>query len=161
MLSIIYVFLSDKSTFLNYSYSWLIGLYLWIVFAIIIFIKVYYKKYLNNISITKNSTFIKKILKYSGLVVIGTSASSLLWQMDMQMIIYFLWTHEAWYYTNYLSIITIPFVLIWPIFVFLFPVISEMHWKWDITKIQLVKNIFTKNFIAIWIMFNIFFFILW
>jgi O-antigen/teichoic acid export membrane protein len=50
-------------------------------------------------------------------------------------------------------------MLIGPIFAFIFPVISEMHGKWDISKIQLLKNIFTKNFIAIWIMFNIFFFV--
>jgi O-antigen/teichoic acid export membrane protein len=47
----------------------------------------------------------------------------------MQMIIYILGTTEAGYYTNYLSIITIPFMLIGPIFAFIFPVISEMHGK--------------------------------
>ena len=159
MLSVLYIFFWETWTLLQYSFSWLIWLYIWIVLALSIFIKKYYLKYLQNIKVLKEKWFLKWVLKYASLVVVGTSAATLLWQMDMQMIIYFLGTTEAGYYTNYLSIITIPFMLIGPIFAFIFPVISEMHGKWDISKIQLLKNIFTKNFIAIWIMFNIFFFV--
>lgn len=159
MWSVIFIFLWNWWSLLEYSYSWLVWLYIWIVFALIIFIKKYYWKYLKNTKLLKEKWFITPIIKYAGLVVVGTSAATLLGQIDMQMIIYLLGTTQAWYYTNYLSIITIPFMLIWPIFAFIFPVISEMHGKWDISKIQLLKNIFTKNFIAIWIMFNIFFFV--
>lgn len=159
MLSVLFIFLWNWWSLLEYSYSWLVWLYIWIVFALIIFIKKYYWKYLKNTKLLKEKWFIRPIIKYAGLVVVWTSAATLLWQIDMQMIIYLLGTTQAGYYTNYLSIITIPFMLIGPVFAFIFPVISEMHGKWDISKIQLLKNIFTKNFIAIWIMFNIFFFV--
>lgn len=159
MWSVIFIFSWNWWSLLQYSYSWLVWLYIWIVFALIIFIKKYYSKYLYDILLLKEKSFIIPIIKYALLVVAWTSSAVLLWQIDMQMIIYLLGTTEAWYYTNYLSIITIPFMLIGPVFAFLFPVISELHGKWDISKIQLLKKIFTKNFIAIWIMFNIFFFV--
>ncbi len=159
MLSVLFIFLWNGWSLLEYSYSWLVWLYIWIIFALIIFIKKYYGKYLKNTQLLSEKWFITPIIKYAWLVVVGTSAATLLWQIDMQMIIYLLGTTEAGYYTNYLSIITIPFMLIGPVFAFIFPVISEMHGKWDISKIQLLKNIFTKNFIAIGIMFNIFFFV--
>jgi len=77
----------------------------------------------------------------------------------MQMIIYLLGTTDAGYYTNYLSIIGIPFMIIGPIFWLLYPIFSEMHAKWETEKIKLIKTIFQKNFLAIWIAFNILFFI--
>jgi len=95
-----------------------------------------------------------KILKYALLVVIWTSAWTILWQIDMQMIIYILGTSEAWYYTNYLSIISIPFMIIWPIFGLLFPIFSEMHSKWKYNQIKIVKNMFQTNFLVIWLVFN-------
>lgn len=42
----------------------------------------------------------------------------------MQLILYILGPKEAGYYTNYLSLIGIPFLLITPLIGFLFPVIS-------------------------------------
>ena len=78
----------------------------------------------------------------------------------MQMVIYLLGTEWAWYYTNYLSIIWIPFLLIWPIFSLLFPVFSELSAKNETEKIKMTKWIFFKIFIWIWIAFNILMFVL-
>jgi O-antigen/teichoic acid export membrane protein len=79
--------------------------------------------------------------------------------MDMQMIIYLLGTQDAGYYTNYLSIISIPFMIITPIFALLFPVFSELHSKKEYSKITLIKNMLGKNLIHIAIMVNILFFV--
>jgi len=77
----------------------------------------------------------------------------------MQMIIYILGTTEAGYYTNYLSIIGIPFMIIGPIFAFLFPVIAELHGKQEYQSIRNIKKVLSDIFISVGIMFNIFFFI--
>ncbi len=159
MSSVLFIFFWDLSSLLNYSYTWLIWLYIWIITILPLFYKKYYKKYLKSEKILIDKKLIKKISNYAILVFVWASAWTILWQIDMQMIIYLLWTKEAWYYTNYLSIIRIPFMIIWPIFWFLFPVFSELHSKWEIKKIKLIKNMFTKNFLVIWIMFNIFFFV--
>jgi len=160
LFSVLFVFFWDLSSLKNYSYSWLIWLYIWIIIAFFIFIKKYYKKFLNSEKILFDKKLFKEIFKYSLIVLIWTWAWTILWQIDMQMIIYLLWTESAWYYTNYLSIIWIPFVLIWPIFGFLFPVFSELSAKKDFEKIKKAKWIFFKIFISIWIAFNLLFFFL-
>lgn len=159
LVFVIWVFFTDMWSLINYSYSWLVWLYLWIIFILFVYYKKYYKKYFSNEKISFEISEIKKVTKYASLVFLWAGAATILGQMDMQMIIYFLWTTEAWYYTNYLSIIGIPFIIIWPIFAFLFPVFAEFHSKWDYSKIKIVKDIFTKNFLAIGLMFNIFFFV--
>lgn len=159
LISVVYVFFTDTSSLVNYSYGWLVWLYIWLVFAIVIFIKKYYSKYLNDSKISFNRENLSPLIKYASFVFIWASAWTLLWQVDMQMIIYILWTKDAWYYTNYLSIIWVPFLIIGPIFWFLFPVFSELHAKWENNKIKQLKNILQNNFLVIWIAFNIFFFI--
>ena len=159
MFSVIFIFFWDLSSLINYSYSWLIWLYIWIIIALLIFYNKYYKIYFLWKKILIEKELIINIAKYALLVFIWSSAWTILWQIDMQMIIYLLWTNEAWYYTNYLSIIWIPFIIIWPIFWFLFPVFSELYSKKEYKKIKLIKKIFAENFLLIWIMFNTFFFI--
>lgn len=158
-LSVVLVLFLDISSLLYFSYSWIIWLYIWILFSLYFFIKHYYNKYLKNEKIIWSKKLFKTIFNYAIFVFIWASASTILWQIDMQMVIYILWTTQAWYYTNYLSIISIPFLILGPILWLLFPVFSEMHAKKEYKKIKLVKQIFTKVFIIIWISFNIFFFI--
>lgn len=159
MFSVFFIFFWDLWSLSTYSYSWLIWLYLGIIFSLLIFYFKYYKRYFSNVGIIYEKKLMKEIFKYAYLVFIWASAATILGQIDMQMIIYLLGTTDAWYYTNYLSIIGIPFIIIWPIFALLFPIFSEMHSKWEIEKIKLIKHIFQKNFLSIWIAFNILFFV--
>ncbi len=159
LFSVLFIYFWNLSSLINYSYTWIIGLYVWLIIILFIFYNNYYKKYLKSEQNIINLKLIKQITKYASFVVIWTSAWTILSQMDMQMIIYFLWTKDAWYYTNYLSIIWIPFLLITPIFWILFPIFSEMHAKWEYKKIKLVKQIFTKNILILWITINILFFV--
>ena len=69
-------------------------------------------------------------------------------QIDQQMIVYFLWTEKAWFYSNYLSLTLIFATLVWPILWFLFPVISEMINKKHTEKLILIQSFFYKY---IWI----------
>lgn len=159
LISVLFVYFYEVSNLINYSYSWIVWLYIWIIIAIIIFYKKYFNKYLYKEKILWDKKIFKQIFKYALMVFIWAQAATILSQIDMQMIIYMLDTTNAWYYTNYLSIIWIPFILIWPIFWLLFPIFSEMYSKWEYKKIKLVKEIFSKNFLAIWIALNILFFV--
>lgn len=161
LLFILTLFLNWKWTLINYSYAWLIWLIIWIIVWYILFYNKYYKIYLKWIKADISSKFYKKIFKYAIFVFIWAQASTILWQIDMQMIIYMLWSKDAWLYSNYLSLIWIPFLIITPIFWLLFPIFSEMYSKWEIERINLVKNIFEKNFLWIWIAINILFFLFW
>lgn len=159
LLSVLFIFFTDTSSLIHYSYSWLIGLYIWLLFIMYIFYKKYYKKYLSQSKISFDKNIIVPFVRYAWFVFIWASAWTLLSQVDMQMIIYILWATDAWYYTNYLSIIWVPFLLIWPIFWFLFPVFSELHAKKETDKIKFLKGMLQNNFLIIWIAFNIFFFV--
>lgn len=152
------VFFWDMSSLLNYSYTWIVGLYIGIIIAIWVFYTQYFKNYFSGEKIVWEKTLFNEIFKYGFLVFLGAQASVILSQIDMQMIIYMLGTVDAWYYTNYLSIVWISFIIIGPIFALLFPVFSEMYSKWETEKIALVKEIFTNNFVIIGIAFNFFFF---
>jgi len=155
------IFLFDIWNIFNYSLSWVLWLYFWIIIAIFLFYKKYYKAYFKDVKIIYSKELFKKVFKYAFLVFLWSQAWTLLSQVDMQMIIYLLWNKDAWYYTNYLSIIWIPFILIWPIFSFLFPVYCEMVAKKEIDKIKLIKSIITKNFLAFSIVFSILFLVFW
>ncbi len=159
LLLIVYLYLYDKWNIISFSFSWIIWLYLWVIIAFFIFYKKYYLIYLKEVKIIRNKLLFLKIFKYALWILLWAQAATILWQMDMQMIIYILWSKDAWYYTNYLSIIGIPFMLIWPIFWLLFPIFSEMHSKSEQLKIKETKYILQNNFILAWVSLNIFLFI--
>ena len=58
----------------------------------------------------------KEFFYYALTVFLSVQALTILGQIDMQFIIYFLGTQDAGYYSTYLSIIGIPFMIIGPIF---------------------------------------------
>ncbi len=159
--SVIFVTFINIWDLITYSISWIAWLYFWIIFVLYLFYTKYYKIYFSKISFSFSKKLFKKLFSYAILVFLSAQATTILSQIDMQMIIYILGTKDAWYYTNYLSIITIPFMLIWPMFWLLFPIFSELHAKKDDTKIKLIKKIFTQNFWIIAIAFNILFFVFW
>ncbi len=160
LMCIVLVYFNNLSSLISYSFSWIIGLYIWILIAIFFFYTQYYKIYFKEVRIIWSQKLFKQVASYALWVVIWAQAASILGQMDMQMIIYLLGTKQAGYYTNYLSIIGIPFMIIWPIFWLLFPIFSEMYSKNEFDKIKLIKQIFQKNFLALAIAFNILFFVL-
>jgi O-antigen/teichoic acid export membrane protein len=159
VLSTILLYLTWKGTIITYSYSWIIGLFVGVCIAIFLFYKNYFHLYLRQEKIIWSKEMFIPIFTYALLVFLWAQAWTLLGQIDMQMIIYMLGTKDAWYYTNYLSIISIPFMIIWPIFALLFPVFSELHSKKEYEKINTIKTLFNKNFLSIWIAFNILFFV--
>ncbi|PZM83942.1 hypothetical protein DLH72_03030 [Candidatus Gracilibacteria bacterium] len=159
LFSVLFVFFGEYSSLTNYAYSWLIGLYIGILITLYFFYKKYYKKYFSDTKISFDRNLIKSIFKYSAISFLSAQVGVLLSQIDMQMIIVMLDTQKAGYYTNYLSIINIPFIILGPIFAFLFPVFSELYSKGEKEKINFLKNKFINIFLLIGIIFNGFMFI--
>ncbi|ATU04838.1 hypothetical protein BKN14_00040 [Candidatus Gracilibacteria bacterium HOT-871] len=159
LFSVLFVFLGDYSSLVNYSYSWLIGLYIGILITLFIFYKKYYKKYFSKSKILVEKSLIKTVGKYSLLVAIGAQVGVLLSQIDMQMIIWLLNTESAGLYTNYLSIINIPFLVLGPIFMILMPIFSELSSKGENKKLKIIKQSFSNIFVIIGIIFNGFMFV--
>jgi len=156
--SIVILFL-DLWNLINFSYAWLVWLYIWIIFWIFFYFKKYHNKYLNKEKIIWSKSLFKTIFNYSIISFLWTQWATILSQIDMQMIIILLWTTDAWYYTNYLTLISMAFVVLIPIFNILPPIFSEFDSKKEYNKIQNIKTFFNKYFIIVWFLLSIIFFI--
>lgn len=154
-----FYWLWDKWSLNNYSWTWIYWLWFWIIFSYILFFFKYYLPYLKDARIYYDKKMLKEIFAYAVWVLLAANVGTILWQLDMQLIIYLLWPMEAGYYTNYLSIIWIPFLVITPIFWFLFPVISELSSKNETDKITTIKTMFYKYFSIIAIIVSVFAFV--
>jgi len=105
---------------------------------------------------------VKSFFKYSLATLVSANISVVLSQVDMQLIIYFLGSDQVspGYYSNYLSLIGIPFLVFSPIIGFLFPVISELSGRNNDDGIRMIWSSFAKylGISAIWISFFFLFF---
>lgn len=144
---------------INYSWTWILWLLFWIWFSYVLFYKKYYIPYLKDAKVIFQKKLFFEIFSYALWVLLAANVSTILSQVDMQLIIYILWPRDAWYYTNYLSIIWIPFLIITPLISFLFPVISELNSNWNTSKISFIRSIFYKYFSLAAITASVFMFI--
>jgi len=159
LICVLFINYFDIWNVINFAFAWMAWLYFWIIFVLYFFITKYYNKYLSWVKYCFSKKLFKKIFNYAIVVFIAAQAATILSQMDMQMIVSFLGSEKAWYYTAYLSIISIPFMLIGPIFSLLFPLFSQLNASKEFEKIKLVKQIMQKNFIWVAVAFNILFFV--
>lgn len=159
MLWVIIIYFWDFWTLANYSYSWIGGLYISVCVSLIVFYLQYYKKYLTECRMIYNAPLLKEIFIYASVTFFSVQSFFILSQIDMQMVLYMLWSTDAWYYTNYLSLVSIPNVILGPIFFLLYPIISELHAKKEHHKIRKIKHIFQKHFLVISLTFSALFFV--
>lgn len=91
--------------------------------------------------------------RYALATLLTANIGVILSQVDMQLIILLLGSEATGYYSNYLSLLNIPFIFIAPLFGFLFPVISELHGRENKSKMQLIHQEFSLYFsiVGIWL----------
>ena len=142
VLLTLFFMLAWKWSLTTYSISWLV----WLVLALFVWLIIFFKKYVNLLSwkIVFNKEMLKNYIKYALWVFLWANWAVVLWQIDQQMIVYFLWAEQAGYYTNYLSLMQINVVFISPLLAFLFPVTSELVSKKVKWKLKLMVNFFYK-----------------
>lgn len=159
MISVLWIFVFDMWSLAFYSYSWIFWLYLWVWISLIVFFTKYYKKYLKHNKILFQKDFFYKVFSYSSITFLSVQSFVILSQVDMQMVLFMLGTKDAWFYTNYLSIVWIPNVILGPIFFLLYPIFSELDEKKEHQKIRNIKYLFQKNFLILSFSFSVLFFI--
>ena len=140
------IWFTNTGTLIAYTWTWNIGIFVGIVIGGFFMYRDYYIPYLREAPIIFEKDLAKQVIKYALWVMLAANVGTVLGQIDMQLIIYMLGTMDAGYYTNYLSIIGMPFLLLTPLIGFLFPVISELHGKKDEIKIRAIKGMFYKYF---------------
>ena len=100
-------------------------------------------------SMRMNRAHIKELLEYSLWSLLALNIGIVLSQLDMQLLVFLKGTEDAGYYSNYLSLIGIPFVFTSPLVGFIFPVVSAYAGKGDTEKLTRIKTAFTRIFTVI------------
>lgn len=106
--------------------------------------KIKYSKKIESWKLVKDTDLFKKMIYFWINALIWINAMMLIANMDMQMILAISWTIEAWYYTNYMSLIAISMAFLVPIIWLLFPIISELHNKNNYEKLKLFTSFLYK-----------------
>lgn len=128
----------------------------WIAIAVIIAILLYLKYHKNimwwNFKI--DYEILKKYTKYSLWALIWNSIRNLFWQIILQMVVFFLWSKNAWYYSNFLSLYSIGITILWPIRSLLYPLTSEYKEESNTQSINNLITLFYNYFSIITLSFS-------
>lgn len=146
------LFFGDFGNLERYMLVWIWWLCIGIVFSSLFFIKKYYIPFFGHIKKEFDAKIRTQFFKYAWATFLTANIGTLLSQIDMQMIIYMLWSKDVGFYSTYLSLIGIPFIILTPIIGFLFPVIAELSGRNEENKIQALISRFWMYFgiIGIW-----------
>lgn len=115
----------DFHTITNYAWAWSISVSTAVFVSIFILVSKYHSYFVFSGWKLDRSEYIR-VFKYAFWVMLSANVGMLLSQIDMQMVVYMLGAESAGYYTNYLSLIRIPFLFLLPGVYFLFPVFSDL-----------------------------------
>ncbi len=157
----ILLFLTNTGNIETYMWAWVWGTLSGFLFSFYFAYTRYYRVYFHWIRSEKNIKDRNNFFKYALATILTANIGIILSQVDMQMIIIQLWSSATWYYSNYLSLLNIPFIFISPLFTFLFPVISEIHSRENKEKLKMLHREFTLYFSIIGIWLSVFLFQFW
>lgn len=144
LLFTIFCFFWGKGNIERYSLSWILWIWIWTIVAFLL-----YRRYRWNImqwEFKWNKIILNKYIKYALWAFIGSGIGTLFGQIIQQMVLYFLWAENAWYYSNFLGLFFIWTSVIWPIIWLIFPIVSELIEKNDNHKLWLLYSFFYSYF---------------
>jgi O-antigen/teichoic acid export membrane protein len=143
----------DRGSIEYYMWAWVWGTLIGCIFSLYFSYTRYYTRYFAGVRSEKNITDRNHFIRYALATLMTANIGVILSQVDMQLIIVLLDPLATGYYSNYLSLLNIPFIFISPLFAFLFPVISELHGREDRVKMQHIHREFSLYFsiLGIWL----------
>lgn len=142
------IFFSDKQSITWYALTWLIGLAIWILVAIILYKKKYHRSLMQG-EFVYDKPVLKEYVQYALRAFLGLNAGVVFFQLTQQLIILVLGPEAAGYYTNFSSLMNISAIIIWPIIGLIFPMVSELTSKKDDHKIRLLFHFFYTYFFIV------------
>lgn len=142
-----------------YSIGWILWLFIWIITAWLLYKK--YRQWIMQWIFKWDNKVLNRYVKYALWAFIWSSIGTIFWQIIQQMVLYFLWAENAWYYSNFLSLFQIGSTLIGPIMWLIFPIVSELIWKNDKYKLSLLYSFFYNYFSILILSFSTLFIVLW
>lgn len=162
-------FISISIIILFYLWIWSIVGYsiiflIWTIISYIILFSVYkikYSKYIEKWIFIKDKVLIKEMMLFWLNVLIWSNALLIINTVDMQMLMVISWSENAWYYTNYMSLLGILMLFLGPIMWLIFPIISELNSKGQIEKLKLLQDFFYKYIIIFTLSLSILLAVFW
>lgn len=142
-----------------YSLNWILWTFVWIVVALFLYRK--YRPELMQWVFSVKKTVLNRYIKYALWAFIWSGIWTLFGQIIQQMVLFFLWAENAWYYSNFLSLFYIWTTLIGPITWLIFPIVSELIEKNDKYKLWLLYSFFYNYFSILILSFSTLFIVLW
>ncbi len=140
----------------GYMWAWVVGIGIGFIFSLYFSYTRYYRVYFEGVPSERDIIERNHFFRYALATLLTANIGVILSQVDMQLIILLLGSEATGYYSNYLSLLNIPFIFISPLFAFLFPVISELHGRDNQVKMQMIHREFSLYFSIIWIWLSIF-----
>ncbi len=146
----------DMHTIEQYAWAWSLSVVVGVISSVLLLL-VKYRGYFTLEGWRFSLSEYKTVFKYAFWVMLSANVGMLLSQIDMQMVVYMLDTRAAGYYTNYLSLIRIPFLFLLPGVYFLFPVFSDLMKKGEERKIIAIHAFSYELFSIVGLMMTSFF----
>ena len=127
----------------RYSLGWVIPPIISVIIGVIVFLTKYNYTLIWPQREWNQSDF-TSLAKYAFWILIGNNLLVLFGQIDLQMIVYFLGTQMAGYYSNALTMSSIAPGLLAPIFGLILPMISQLQATKSTDRIALLVNLLIK-----------------
>jgi O-antigen/teichoic acid export membrane protein len=139
--------------------AWIIWLFVSTLCSVLWFKKYYYMTFLSwTHHIEKED--VKKWYAYSIWSLLAANAWTIIAQVDMQLILLYMWKESAWFWSNYMSLNSAASFIFVPLLSFLFPVFTEYVEKWLVGRIRYMRKrifILTALYaIAVWVVCSMF-----
>lgn len=132
--------MTDTISLTSFAFYRIIGVLVAVVIGYIGIHK-YYKYILYKTKLIWDKILFNQQRKYGIRVMLGAGATTLLWQINQQYALYYLWAEAAGYRAYYLSFYSIISIIVWPLISYLFPLLNELYKKGEIGKIKYLYKI--------------------
>lgn len=152
--------MGNTLTTASFSLWWISGLWIALIAGSII-LRTKYGHAFRKGKITWDTKIIKKQFKYAIRVFLWANIWSLLGQVDQQMIINILGPKSAGYYSNFFSLLNMYSVVITPLLILTFPIVTELITKKKYQQLKDFQNLLYKYFSIFAISISGIFFAFW
>lgn len=136
---------------------------IWVAMWISIWLIQLFRKYSHLLKLPReeiDKSLISRQFKYAFWVFLTTNISTLLGNVDQQLVLNKLWAESSWYFTNMLSLLMIFFSVIWPFLALLFPITTELSTRKEKEKFRMLESTMYTHFaflaIVMWWIFLVF-----
>ncbi len=160
LLFVVIFLLLDQLTLLSAGWARIIWIGASLTCCAVLFFR-NYRKAIEPWKFSFDTSIIKKHMNYAFWTFLGANATTLIAQIDQQMVINILWSHSAWIYANFASLLNIFMFIITPIIAFLFPLSTELFTKQHHEKISLLLNFLYTYIFFLAFSLSVLFFVFW